>query len=117
MDGAKVGVLKQSNEVGFASLLKGGDSGALEPQVGLEILSDLTNETLEGQLADEQLSGLLVAPDLTESNGTGLVTVRLLDTSGGWCTLTSGLGGQLLPWSLASSRFTGGLLCTSHWLR
>lgn len=39
-------------------------------------------ETLEGELSDEKLSGLLVATDLTESDGTGLVAVRLLDTSG-----------------------------------
>ena len=114
MDGAQVGVLKQSNEVGFAGLLKGSHGRALEPQVGLEVLGDFTNQTLEWQLADEQFGGLLVTPDFTESHGTGLVAVRLLDTSGGWCTLASGLGGQLLPWGLASSRFTGGLLGTSH---
>ena len=96
MDGAQVGVLKQSNEVGFAGLLKGSHGRALEPQVGLEVLSNLTNQTLKRQLADEQLGGFLVAPDFTESHGTGLVAVRLLDTSGGWCALTSGLGGQLL---------------------
>ena len=45
----------------------------------LEILGDLTNETLEGELADEELSGLLVATNLTESDGTRLVAVRLLD--------------------------------------
>ena len=36
----------------------------------LEVLSDLTNETLEGELADEELGRLLVATDLTESDGT-----------------------------------------------
>ena len=49
----------------------------------LEILSDLTHETLEGELADEQLGGLLVAPDFTERDGSGPETMRLLDTSGG----------------------------------
>ena len=114
VDGAQVGVLKQSNKVGFAGLLKGSYSRALEPQVGLEVLGNLTNQTLERQLANEQLSGFLVAPDFTESHSTGLVAVRLLDTSGGWCALTSGLSGQLLSWGLASSRFAGGLLGTSH---
>ena len=114
MDGTQVGVLKQSNEVGFTGFLEGSHGRALEPQVGLEVLGNLTNQTLKGKLADEQLSGLLVAPDFTKSHGTGLVAMRLLDTSGGWCALASGLGGQLLPWGLASSRFTGGLLGTSH---
>ena len=47
----------------------------------LEILSDLTDETLEGELADEQLGGLLVAPDFTERDGSGPETMRLLDTT------------------------------------
>ena len=47
----------------------------------LEVLSDLTNETLEGELADEQLGGLLVAPDFTERDGSGPETMRLLDTT------------------------------------
>lgn len=49
----------------------------------LEVLSDLTNETLEGELADEQLRRLLVATDFTESDGTRAEAVRLLDTTGG----------------------------------
>jgi len=31
-------------------------------KTNLEVLGDLTNETLEGQLADQELSGLLVTP-------------------------------------------------------
>lgn len=49
----------------------------------LEVLSDLTNETLEGELADEQLGGLLVATDFTESNGTRPEPVGLLHTTSG----------------------------------
>ena len=48
----------------------------------LEVLGDLTNETLEGELADQQLGGLLVATDFTEGDGTGAEPVGLLDTSG-----------------------------------
>ena len=114
VDGAQVGVLKESNEVGFAGLLQGSDGRALEPQIGLEVLGDFTNQTLEGELADKQLSGFLVAPDLTKSDGTGLVAVGLLHTSGGWCALASSLSGQLLPWGLASSRLASSLLGTSH---
>ncbi len=40
-------------------------------------MGDLTDETLEGELADEELSRLLVATDLSESDGTRLISVRL----------------------------------------
>jgi hypothetical protein len=82
MDGAQVGVLEEGDEVGLDGLLESADGGGLEAEVRLEVLSDLTDKTLEGQLADEKLGGLLVATDLTKSDGTRLVAVRLLDTSG-----------------------------------
>ena len=114
MDGAQVGVLEKTNKVGLASLLEGHDGGALEAEISLEVLGDLTDKALEGQLADEELGGFLVTTDLTESDGSGPVTVGLLHSSGGGGTLASGLGGQLLAGSLSSGRFTGGLLGTSH---
>jgi hypothetical protein len=82
VDGAEVGVLEERDEVSLNGLLKSADGRGLEAEVRLEVLSDLTNKTLERQLADEELGRLLVATDLTESDGTGLVAVRLLDTSG-----------------------------------
>ena len=62
VDGSQVGVLKEADQVGFSSLLKGQHSAALETQVGLEVLGDLTNQSLEGQLPDQELSALLVLP-------------------------------------------------------
>lgn len=56
-------------------------------EADLEVLSDLTNEPLEGQLPDKELSRLLVAPDLTKGHGSGTEPVGLLDTAG------SGLSG------------------------
>ena len=114
MDGAQVRVLEQTHQVGLAGLLEGADGGGLEPQVGLEVLGDLTNKTLEGQLADEQLGGLLVPPDLTEGHGSGPVTVGLLDSSGGRRGLPGSLGGELLPGGLASGGLTSGLLGAGH---
>ena len=73
-----------------------------------------TYQTLEGELADEQLSRLLVATDLTESDGTGLVAMGLLDTAGGGGRLASGLGGKLLAGSLATGGLAGGLLSAGH---
>jgi len=114
VDGAQVGVLKQANQVGLAGLLQGHDSRALEPQVGLEVLSNLPHQALEGQLADEELSGLLVPPDLTEGHCARPVPVWLLHAPGGRGALPGGLGGQLLPGGLASGGLPGGLLGTSH---
>ena len=94
--------------------LQGTDGGGLEPQVSLEVLGDLPDQPLEGQLADQQLCRLLVTPDLTQGNCAGPVPMWLLHSSCGWRRLPSCLGGQLLPGGLASSRLTGGLLRTSH---
>ena len=44
----------------LAGLLQGHHDGALETQVGLEVLRDLPDQALERELADEQLGGLLV---------------------------------------------------------
>lgn len=77
MDGAEVGVFEQGDEVGLDGLLEGTDGGGLETQVGLEVLGDFTDQTLEGEFADQELSRLLVATDLTESDGTFDVFVSL----------------------------------------
>ena len=47
----------------------------------LEVLSDFTDKTLEGQFANEELSRLLVPPDFTEGDGTGPEAMGLLDTT------------------------------------
>jgi hypothetical protein len=48
-----------------------------------EILGDFTHETLEGELADEELRGLLVASDFVEGDGSRPEPVGLFDTTGG----------------------------------
>ena len=117
VDGAQVGILEESDEVSLAGLLEGHDGRGLESEISLEVLGNLSHQTLEWQLADEELCGLLVPPDLTESNCSGPVSVGLLDTSCGRGGLASCLGGQLLPGGLASGRFASGLLGTSHFLK
>ena len=114
VDGAQVGVLKESDQVGLAGLLQSHDGAGLEPQVSLEVLGNLPDEPLEGKLADEELGRLLVSPDLPEGDGTGPVPMGLLDSAGGGSALASSLGGELLPGGLASGGFTGSLLGTSH---
>ena len=114
VDGAQVGVLKESNKVSLTSLLESHDSRGLESKVSLEVLGNFSHQTLEWQFSDEELSGLLVSSDLTESNSSRPVSVGLLDSSSGWSRFSCSLGGQLLSWSLSSSRFSCSLLGTSH---
>jgi|ERR1740117_1763511 len=83
VDSTQVSVLKQSNEVSLTGLLESTNGSRLEPKISLEILSNFSHETLEGQLPDEELSRLLVSSDLTESDGSWPVSVGLLDSSGG----------------------------------
>ena len=117
VDSAQVGIFEESDEVSLGGFLQGQDGRSLESEVGLEVLGDLTDQTLEGQLADQQVGRLLVTTDLTKSNSSGSVTMRLLDTSGGRGGLASSLGGELLTRSLSSGGFTGGLLGTGHGCR
>ena len=101
VDGAQVGILEEGDQVSLHGLLESADGRRLEAEVGFEVLSDFSDETLEGEFADQELGGFLVATDLTvkvislcrwvcegsgdalpESDGTGLITMRLLDTTG-----------------------------------
>ncbi|KAL0623398.1 LOW QUALITY PROTEIN: Zinc finger protein [Plecturocebus cupreus] len=102
VDGAQVGVLEEPHQVGLAGLLQRHHRGALEAQVGLEVLRDLAHQALERQLPDQQLGGLLVAADLAQGHGARAVAVRLLHAAGGRSALASRLGGQLLARSLAA---------------
>lgn len=113
VDGTQVDIFEQANQVSFSGFLQSSDSSGLEAQVSLGVLSDFTDKTLEGELADQQFSRLLVATNFTESNSTGSVAVRLLDAGSG-SALASSLGGDLLAGSLTTGRFASSLLSTSH---
>ena len=62
--------LEERDEVSLDGLLQGTDGGRLEAEIRLEVLGNLTDEALEGQLADEELGRLLVATNLTKGDGT-----------------------------------------------
>ena len=53
VDSAQVGIFEKSNQVSLRCFLESHDGGGLETQVSLEILSDITDQTLERQLADQ----------------------------------------------------------------
>eukprot|EP01052_Picozoa_sp_SAG31_P016554 SAG31_NODE_1101_length_9905_cov_3.367122_8_plen_162_part_00 len=114
VDRAEVGVLEEADQVSLAGLLQSQDSRGLESEVGLEVLCDLADEALEGQFADQELGGLLVLADLTESDGARPVAVGFLDAAGSRSGFASCLGGELLARSFASGGFACGLLGASH---
>ena len=55
VDGAEVGVLEERDQICFGSLLKGEDCLALESHFLLEFGGDFADQSLEGQLADEEI--------------------------------------------------------------
>ena len=116
MDGAKVGILEEADEVSFGGFLEGSDGARLEPEVTTETGGDFPNEPLEWELPDEEISALLVLPDFSEGDGTWAESVLLLGTLGvdGWGGLAGGLGTKGLPWGLTTGGLSCGLLSTSH---
>ena len=54
MDGTEVGVLEEPHEVGLTGLLESHHGGALEAEVGLEVLGDLSDQALEGKLQERE---------------------------------------------------------------
>ena len=97
-----------------ATDLEGADGRRLESKVRLEVLRDLADQPLEGQLPDQQFRRLLVSTNLTKSHGTRSVSMRLLDASRRRSRLACCLRRQLLARSLSSRRLAGCLLRSSH---
>lgn len=116
VDGTQIGIFEQAHQVCFASLLKGADGCTLKPQVGFEILGDLSHQPLERQLPDEQLSRFLVTTDLSQSHGPGPVAMRLLHPAGRGRAFPGRLGGQLLAGGFPTGGLPGGLLGSGHFL-
>jgi hypothetical protein len=115
VDGGEVGVFEETNEVGLSCLLEGEDGGGLESEVVLELRSNLSDESLEGELSDEELGALLEAADLTESNGAGSESVGLLDTAGdSGGSLLGLLLSDVLSGGLATGVLASGLLGSCH---
>jgi histone H3 len=70
VDGAQVGVLEESDEVGLSRLLQGEDGGSLEAEIVLEVLRNLADEALERKLADQKISRLLWRASKPRQRGT-----------------------------------------------
>ena len=116
VDGAEVGVFEKTDHVGLGSFLESEDGGRLESKVGLVLSSDLSDESLEGELSDEEVGALLESSDFSKSNGAGTESVGLLNTTGGGVSLgaSSDLVGDVLAGSLGSGVLSSGLLGACH---
>jgi len=114
VDGAQVGVLEEADHVGLGGFLEGKHGRGLEAEVVLELRSDLADESLEGQLADEELGALLESADLTERDSAGSESVGLLDATGCGSLFLGSLVCDVLAGLFASGVLSGGLLCSDH---
>ena len=115
VDGGQVGIFEKPNKVSLSSLLKSQDGRSLESQVSLKILGDFSDKSLERKLSDQELSRLLVSSDFTKSDGTRSVSVRLLDTTGGWGRLSlAALVANCFLGALPPVDLRAGLLSTGH---
>ena len=114
VDGAEVGVLEEANHVSLGGLLESKNGRGLESEVALLVSGDLTDESLEWELSDEELSTLLELSDLTEGNSSWSESVGLLDATSGGGLLGSSLVGNVLSWVLGAGVLAGGLLGAGH---
>tara|TARA_B100000767_G_scaffold88850_2_gene85355 strand:+ start:2427 stop:2924 length:498 start_codon:yes stop_codon:yes gene_type:complete len=129
VNGAEVAILEETDHVRLSRFLEGEDSGGLEPEAGLEVLCDLSHQALERLHADQEFPAFLVLADLTKSDGTGSVAVRLLDaTCGGrlgddpilavplsmGSAFASSFGSELVARSLTPGGLACGLLGSCH---
>ena len=114
MDGTEVGVLEKTNHISLRGLLESKDSGGLESQVGLEIVGDLSNESLERKFSNEELSGFLELSDLSKSDGTWSESMWSLDSTGLWGLTLGLLVSNVLSWSLGSGVLSSGMLGSCH---
>lgn len=102
MNGTKIGIFEEPDEVSLGRLLKGRNGAALEAKVSLEILSDFSHQSLEWKFPDEKFRTLLILADLSQRDRPWPEPVGLLHSTGRRSRFPSGLGGQLLPRSLSS---------------
>jgi hypothetical protein len=100
VEGTEVGIFEEIKEVSLSSLLDSEDSGGLESDVLVELRGDTADESLEGELSDEVLGGVLKTSELTESNSSGSESAGLIDS-----TTTSNEASDL--WQLLSDMLSG----------
>ena len=66
MESTQVGVFKKANQIGFTYLLQSTNSCTLKAQICFELLGNFSHQTLQGKLANQKFSGLLITSNFTE---------------------------------------------------
>ena len=113
VNGAQVCVFHQADDKSLGSTLKSENGDALEAKILANTGGNFAHKTLEGQLSDQQLSALLVSPDVAKGHRARAVSTWPFNGS-----RQSGAGGlchQMHSRRLPSSRrLSRGLFCASH---
>ncbi len=71
MDGTEVGILEETSKIALSSLLKSKKGSALEAKLGVDPLTDSSNEALEGGLSKQESGCFLVSLDFSDGNCAG----------------------------------------------
>ena len=116
VDGAEVGVLEEADHVSLGGFLESENGGGLESEVVLEVVGDLSHESLERKLSDEELCGLLESSDLSESDGSGSESVGSLDSTSRGGLALGLLVSNVLSWLLGAGVLSSGVLGSCHFV-
>ena len=114
--GAELCVDEEVDQIVLGGLLESLDGQTLESDVGFVVVLDkLTDELREWELADQEISSLLILLDFTSGHCSLLGTSDLLDTLAGACGLADCLAGDGLAGCLCcGGAFACGVLGTCH---
>ena len=82
---------ESSKQIDSHDFFRTSNGRGLKAQISLEVLSDFADQALEGQLAEQQLSALLVSADFAQSHGSGAKAMGLLHSSGSGASLAGSL--------------------------
>ena len=116
MGGDEVYILEETCEVSFSGCLELDNSVTLESEIIIELRSDFTDESYEGELSNEKFGALLETLDLSGSDNAWSKSVGPFDTTSYYrCSFLGLLLSNVLSWSLATSVLSSCLLCTSHY--
>ena len=112
--GTQIRILEQAYHVCLSRLLQRKQSCSLELDIWLEIMSNLSHQSLERKLAQKEFGAFLVLPDLSQSYGARSVSVGFLDPPMRRCHLPGSFCSQSFSRGLSSGSFSGSLLCSRH---
>ena len=86
----------------------------MESELLVESVGNFSDESLEWELSEEEISGLLISSDFSEGDGTWSESVWFFDTTSGSGSFSGGLSGKGFLWGFSRGRFSGGLFSSGH---